>query len=199
MEAIDLGLSVKWADCNLGATKPEEYGNYYAWGEIEPKTTYSFNTYKWTDMQDERRKYIIDLFNKYCTHSDYGEVDNKTVLDLADDAAAQILGSKWCIPTDEEWRELREKCTQFWTTRNGISGYEIKSKINGKSIFIPASGYRESNALYGSNYCGRYWVSELDEEYSLLARSVNVSPAGIHRYSYCRYNGQSIRPVLIND
>ncbi|MBQ7388798.1 MAG: hypothetical protein IJW01_05480 [Paludibacteraceae bacterium] len=101
---IDLGLSVKWATCNVGATSPEKYGNYYAWGETEPKTTYTWATYKWCNGS-------YDTQTKYCTDSSRGTVDNKTVLELADDAANVNWGGAWRMPTDAECQELIDNCT----------------------------------------------------------------------------------------
>lgn len=120
IEAIDLGLSVEWASVNLGATKPEEYGYYYAWGETEyNKTTYSWTSYKWADGSESS-------LNKYNTS------DNKTNLDLADDAAHSLLGEGWRIPTKAELDELRQGCTWTRKTKNGVVGYEGVSKRTGK-------------------------------------------------------------------
>ncbi|MDY4512770.1 MAG: hypothetical protein SPE10_04900, partial [Paludibacteraceae bacterium] len=111
-EYVDLGLSVKWATCNVGASKPEEYGNYYAWGETTTKSTYNWSTYKWCNGSKT-------TLTKYNTSSSYGTVDNKTVLELADDAARANWGGAWRMPTDAEWTELRENCTWTWITKNG--------------------------------------------------------------------------------
>ena len=103
---VDLGLpsGTKWATCNVGATAPEEYGDYFAWGETEPKTTYNWDTYKWCNGSE-------DTFTKYNTKSSYGTVDNKTQLELADDAARANWGGQWRMPTDAEWTELCKNCT----------------------------------------------------------------------------------------
>ncbi|MDY4512785.1 MAG: hypothetical protein SPE10_04975, partial [Paludibacteraceae bacterium] len=122
-EWVDLGLpsGLKWATCNVGATKPEEYGNYFAWGETEPNTTYDWNTYKWATATWDATDEFWDLatLTKYNTDSDYSTVDNKTVLELADDAARANWGGAWRMPTDAEWTELRENCTWTWITKNG--------------------------------------------------------------------------------
>ncbi|MGM9818180.1 MAG: hypothetical protein ACI30B_04270, partial [Paludibacteraceae bacterium] len=117
--AVDLGLSVKWATCNVGAATPEEAGNYYAWGEIATKETYEWSNY--SDTSDGGSTFI-----KYTT-------DGKTVLDLEDDAAAVKLGGKWRMPTDAEWTELRENCE--WTLTSdyngtGVAGRIVTSKTN---------------------------------------------------------------------
>lgn len=197
MEAVDLGLSVKWADCNIGANKPEEYGNYYAWGEIEPKDYYDWSTYKYGSYYNE--------LTKYCTNSYYGNfgkegfIDNKTVLEPDDDVAIQILGDKWRMPTDKEWTELREKCTWLWATRNGIRGREIKSKINGNSIFLPSSGYRDSNSLYINGYYASYWSSSLDTDYPIATWGITIFSDDVRRYDHFRYYGLPVRPVLSNN
>lgn len=148
-EAVDLGLSVKWASFNLGATKPEEIGDYYAWGETEPKENYTRDSYKWYNGK----------MTKYCDDSSSwggtGTTDMKGVLDEEDDAARLTWGGKWRMPTEAEMYELQEKCTFARTTENGVPGYRITSKKNGNSIFLPASGYKEGQTLkYTENvYC----------------------------------------------
>jgi hypothetical protein len=132
-EYVDLGLSVKWATCNVGATKPEEYGDYFAWGETTPKDAYDWSTYKWCNGGPSTQ-------TKYCTNSSYGTVDNKTTLDLSDDAACANWGGSWRMPTRAEQDELRNNCTWTWTTQNGVNGYKVTG-TNGNSIFLPAAGY----------------------------------------------------------
>ena len=131
-EYVDLGLSVKWATCNVGANKPEEYGEYFAGGETKPKRIYNLGEYKWYD-----KKY--DEIMKYNTSIEYGLVDNKIVLELADDAAHVNWGGSWRMPTNSEWRELLNNCE--WETKKGINGIIVTSKINGSSILLPLSGF----------------------------------------------------------
>ena len=133
-EYVDLGLSVKWATMNVGATSPEEYGYYFAWGETEPKDYYHSSTYKWCNGS-------YNNLTKYCIDSDFGTVDNKTVLDLADDAAHINWGGAWRMPTVEEQQELLNNCTWTWTTQNGVNGYLVTSKKNGNSFFLACSGF----------------------------------------------------------
>ncbi|MDY4512116.1 MAG: hypothetical protein SPE10_01495 [Paludibacteraceae bacterium] len=182
---VDLGLpsGTKWATCNIGATKPEEYGNYYAWGETTTKATYSWNTYTLTTDGGS-------TFTKYNT------TDGKTVLELADDAARANWGGAWRMPTDAEWTELRENCTWTWTTKNGVNGYEVKSNINGNSIFLPAAGYRYDDDLYGAGDDGYYWSSSLSTDDPDDAWFVYFYSDDVGRYGYGRYYGQSVRPVL---
>ncbi|MCQ2607282.1 MAG: fibrobacter succinogenes major paralogous domain-containing protein [Bacteroidales bacterium] len=150
-EAVDLGLSVKWATCNVGANTPEEYGNYYAWGEIEPKTIYDWSTYKYFNVTSR-------TITKYCTDSTYGTVDKKTTLEKSDDVGYTTNGGNWRMPTSEEWNELREKCTWTWTQKNGVNGYEIKA-TNGNSIFLPATGYQYGSGVKYMGSYGYYWSS----------------------------------------
>ena len=190
-EYVDLGLSVKWATCNVGATKPEEYGDYFAWGETQPKSTYDWSTYKWC-----RGSY--DTQTKYCTNSSYGTVDNKTTLELSDDAARANWGGSWRMPTDAELTELREQCTWTWTTQNGVYGYKVTSKKSGytnKSIFLPAAGYRNDSSILGAGSYGYYWSSSLRTDYPRSAWYVDFDSGGVYRSNGTRRYGFSVRPV----
>ena len=189
---VDLGLpsGLLWAACNVGASSPEEYGDYFAWGETTTKSSYS-----WSNL-----KYCLDgsgdSFSKYNTKSSYGTVDNKTVLDLEDDAARANWGGSWRMPTHEEFQELYNNCTWTWTTQNGKNGYKVTSNKNGNSLFLPAAGYRFGSSLYGAGSYGRYWSASLDSSdpcgaWGLYFGSGGVSPSC---YDY-RYYGQSVRPV----
>ena len=184
---VDIGLpsGLKWATCNVGATKPEEYGNYYAWGETEPKTTYSWSTYKYGSDSDE--------LTKYCTDSSYGTVDNKTQLELADDAARANWGGAWRMPTYDEWSELIDNCTWTWTVLNGHMGYIVKG-TNGKSIFLPAVDFYYRDGLTDAGNGVHYWSSSLDTDYPYYAWYANGGPDIVNWYS--RYYGRSVRPVL---
>lgn len=159
-EAVDLGLSVKWASFNLGATKPEEYGNYYAWGELITKTGYSWSNYRFRTGGDSTSNVML---SKYNTKASHGPVDNKITLDLSDDAAHYLLGGSWRMPTAEECQEIVDKCIWYWTTMNGVNGFKITSLINQQSIFLPATGYKEaSNNMYLGERCA-YFTSTLRE------------------------------------
>ena len=148
---VDLGLSVKWATCNVGATKPEEYGDYFAWGETSPKTNYADDWSNYFDTNDGGSNFI-----KYYNNG------GKTTLDLADDAAAANWKGNWRMPTKAELEELRNNCTWTWTTLNSISGYEVKGP-NNNSIFLPVSGWRSNSVLYADGDRGYYWSSSLYE------------------------------------
>ena len=194
MKAIDLGLSVKWATCNVGATLPEEYGNYYAWGETEPKENYFGSNYKFCN------------YTKYKTNShpwlpyNVDSFDNKTQLERADDAASANWGGKWRMPTDAEWAELIENCAWTWTTRNGVNGYEVKSKINGNSIFLPAAG-NKSECICGFEGQNGYYLSNMLSD--LVLDNCSKYAKGVFFTSeyyelvlkFNRFNGCSVRPV----
>ena len=190
-EYVDLGLpsGLKWATCNVGATKPEEYGGYYAWGETEEKENYDWSTYKWCNGS-----YYTQT--KYCTNGSYGTVDNKTVLDLEDDVAHVKWGGNWRMPTQAEQDELRTKCTWTWTTQNGVNGYKVTSKTNGNSIFFPAAGCRNGAYLNYSGSGGDYWSSSLFGGDSDYAYGLGFS-SGCYNWSDYdrRYYGFSVRPV----
>ncbi|MGN0186261.1 MAG: hypothetical protein ACI392_00740 [Paludibacteraceae bacterium] len=182
---VDLGLpsGTKWATCNVGASSPEAYGDYFAWGEITTKTTYSWDTYTLTTDGGS-------TFTKYNT------TDSKTTLEPEDDAAAVNWGGAWRMPTDDEWKELRENCTWTWTTQNGVNGYEVKG-TNGNSIFLPAAGYRSNDDLDYAGGDGNYWSSSLYASYPFDSWNVNFNSDNVYRYNSGRYYGQSVRPVLL--
>ena len=184
---VDLGLSVKWATCNIGASKPEGYGYYFAWGETEPKTTYDWTTYKWCRGSNA-------TLTKYNTDNDYGIVDNQIQLELSDDAARIILGGNWRVPTKAEQDELRNNCTWTWTTLNGVKGYKVTSNRNGNSIFLPAAGYRKDCSLENIGRYGHYWSSSISTDFTTSASEVFLG-SGIHCSINCRVIGQSVRPV----
>ena len=165
MKAIDLGLpsGTKWANMNVGATKPEEYGLYFAWGETEgygsdigDGRVFNWTTYKWCNGS-------YNTLTKYNTNSSCGTVDNKTELDLADDAAHANWGGNWHMPSYDQIKELFNSnyTTSVWTSVNGISGLRVTSKSNGNSIFLPAAGYRWDTSLNYVGSWGYYWSSSL--------------------------------------
>ena len=188
---IDLGLSVKWATCNVGATKPEEYGDYFAWGETQPKDNYGWSTYKWCNGS-------YNTLTKYNTDSSCGTVDYKTTLELSDDAARANWGGSWRMPTDAELTELREQCTWTWTTQNGVYGYKVTSNKSGytnKSIFLPAAGYREDSTLRSAGSYGDYWSSSLYTDFPYYALGVTFSSGIVYWNYHYRRCGLSVRPV----
>ena len=193
-EAIDLGLpsGTLWASCNVGATKPEEYGDHFAWGETEPKENYSWGTYKWCNGNQHS-------MNKYCYDSAYGIIDNKTVLELEDDAAYMIFGSEWRMPTKEEQDEFRENCDWEWTIHKGVTGMKVKSRKNDVCVFLPACGYRSGNSKsYVSEY-GYYQSASLDMTNSDDSYYFYFNSAGHYWQDFSttvgRDVGFSVRPV----
>ena len=205
-EYVDLGLpsGIKWAKRNLGASKPSDYGNYYAWGETEPKADYTWATYKWmqagqSDWKHITKYTIADGQTEGIWYDAGGTFigDNKTTLEAADDAATRKLGSPWRMPTLVEIRELLDanNCTWTWTTQDGKNGYEVKSKTNGNSIFLPAAGYRGGSELGSAGSEGDYWSSSLDAARSYNARGLNFVSGGHVWYYYYRVFGFSVRPV----
>ena len=194
---VDLGLSVKWATCNVGADKPEEFGDYFAWGEIKPKAHYDWTTYTWCNGSSS-------TLTKYNYNKDFGIVDNKMTLDKTDDAAAANWGGKWRMPTDAEWIELCEQCTWIWTSQNGVKGYKVISKLNGNSIFLPAAGFIMNTSLRSAGNqnindggtIGDYWSSSLysnrpDYACREYFRSTFTRGTGYES----RHYGFTIRPV----
>ena len=187
-EYVDLGLSVKWATCNVGATKPEEYGDYFAWGETEPKDVYNWSTYKWCDGSET-------TLTKYNSNSSNGIVDNKRTLELDDDAARVNWGGSWRIPTTQQLEELRTECTWILTTQNGVKGYNVTSKNNGNSIFLPAAGCHDYG---GIDYAGTYfycWSNSLSTVTSAIFLYTSAPPTVVNSGPRPRYYGLSVRPV----
>lgn len=182
-EYVDLGLSVKWATCNVGANKPEEYGDYFAWGETTAKETYNWSTYKWYYSSTDR-------ITKYRALS-----SGTYLLELPDDAARVNWGSSWRMPTEEEQKELINNCTMTWTTQNGVSGVRVTSKINGNNIFLPAAGFRNDSSLDGAGSYGDYWSSSLYTRNPYDAFGLSFGSDYVYWFNPNRYFGLSVRPV----
>ena len=180
---VDLGLTsgTLWATCNVGAFAPFDFGDYFAWGETEPKTEkyYDWTNYKWSTGQDGH-------------YSKYTDEDGKTVLDREDDAAWANWGGDWRMPTQEEMEELREECKWKWIWM--FKCFNITGP-NGKSIILPAAGYYNQGGCYNVNTECRYWTSsiytrDIEEAYFLLGEYRHVDPVAGDRYY-----GRSVRPV----
>lgn len=191
---VDLGLpsDLKWATMNVGASSPEEYGNYYAWGETEPQSsnTYDYSSYQWCNGS-------YSTMTKYCVNSDYGTVDGKTTLYAEDDAATQNWGGAWRMPTHAEQEELLSYCTWEWVTSyNNVSvnGYVVTGS-NGNSIFLPAAGYRDYGSLNAAGSNCYYWSSSLVEGRSFSAWVLFLYSTGRYSDYDSRYRGQSVRAV----
>ncbi len=206
---IDMGLpsGVKWASFNLGASKPEEYGDYYAWGETEPyyssqdpltwkegkEEGYYWPSYKWCMGTGE-------TITKYCSSESFGSdhfVDDRMTLEQSDDAVQVNLGGKWRMPTDGEWTELMENCIWTWTQENGVNGYRITSNTSGQSIFLPATGFYQDTYHLSAGSFGHYWSSSLYDFYPDRAWCVCFWKDDVQRSpNYFRNFGLTIRPVF---
>lgn len=182
-EYVDLGLSVKWATCNVGATSPEDYGHYYAWGETSTKSDYSSSncpTYGLSISQLQSQGYI----------------DGEGNLTPQYDAATANCGGDWRMPTGAEQVELLNNCTWTWTTQNGVNGYNVKGP-NGNSIFLPAAGFRHGSSLKYAGSIGFFWIStHYDDDYDNEARGLNFGSDDQYMTNCIRFCGQSVRPVV---
>lgn len=187
-QAVDLGLSVKWANMNVGASKPEDYGDYFAWGETKPKTNYDWSTYKWCNGS-------YYMMTKYCTNSSYGTVDNKGILEPEDDAARANWGDKWRMPTYSEQIELSTRCTWRMTSLYGVNGYLVTGP-SGNSIFLPAAGSRQGSSLMGTGEYGNFWRSDVNLSTPIWANGLLINDMEHSPYfGSSRCNGLSVRPV----
>ena len=188
-EFVDLGLpsGLKWATCNVGAVTPEEYGDYFAWGEVETKANYTYQNYKWWTNGN------YEQITKYCSNHSYGTRDNKKELEASDDAAAANWGEGWRIPTSTEFDELIDNCTWTWTTQNSVQGWKVSA--NGKSIFLPAAG-SFSNVLQYAGSNGAYWTcsNNVSQSYYSYALIFTNSVKACDKENF-RYVGYSVRPV----
>jgi len=193
-ESVDLGLpsGTLWADRNIGASSPEDYGDYFAWGETTTKSNYEWLNYKYVEGNHN------DRFTKYCSKSDFGNkgyTDSLSTLERSDDAATANWGSNWCMPTRQQFQELKDNCTWTWTTRNGKSGYEVKGK-NGNLIFLPVGDCIINTDLSDAGGDGYYWSSSLAMDRPSYARclcfdSDFVNPGSV----FARRCGLPVRPV----
>ena len=181
-EYVDLGLSVKWAACNVGATSPEEYGNYYAWGETTTKAKYN---------ESNCPNYGLSISQL----QSQGYIDSEGNLTAQHDAATANWGGSWRMPTKSEMQELIDKCIWTWTTQNGVNGYKVKGP-NGNSIFLPAAGYRIGSSLFDAGSKSSCWSSSPNESDSDRAYYLYFYSSYHDMYYYNRDNGQSVRPVI---
>lgn len=190
---VDLGLSVKWATCNVGANTPEAYGDYFAWGETKPKVVYGEKIYKYNEGVEK-------TITKYNFSAAHGAVDNKYVLDLEDDAAHINWGGKWRMPTRKECAELEEICTWQWKQYNGVKGYLVTGP-NGNSIFLPAAGFKKEKEILEVGIRGFYLSNTLMKaktDYHTYSPYVLIAKWGTESkywWGRSRYYGIPVRPV----
>jgi len=186
IEAVDLGLSVKWANMNVGAKTPSGFGSYFAWGETKTKQFFSWNTYTWS-------KGDSPSLTKYST------LDRRTQLALSDDAARANMGGDWRMPTVDEYEELIDNCKWEWTNKDGINGYKVTSKKNGNSIFLPITGFRFYGDVQFRAINGIYWTSSLytANPYKAWCLEFNFSDVKVHYGDLTsnRFSGRCIRAV----
>ena len=191
-EWVDLGLpsGTKWYSCNIGATKPWEYGSYFAWGETSPKASYNWSTYAHGTGRYE--------MTKYCYDASYGLndfTDTLTVLEPSDDAAHVAFGGAARIPNETEWQELIDNCTGEYTTLHGVQGYLFTSNANGNTLFLPAAGLMNNTNLAFAGSEGYYWFVTLSTMDPEGARYFNFYSGHTQISNYVRFYGLSIRPV----
>lgn len=185
-EMVDLGLpsGLRWASCNICASRPEEYGEYFSWGEGFPKDDYSLVHYKWWND----RVSLADRLK-------YNKDDGLTTLEADDDTATLQWGNGWRMPTKDEFRELLDFCKWSWTSRGGINGYTVVGP-NGNSIFLPAAGFHMDTRLIRPGEEGAYWSSTLGDTPSVLASQLGFKQDGHYPIETYRDYGYSIRPVF---
>jgi uncharacterized protein (TIGR02145 family) len=192
---VDLGLpsGTLWATCNVGASSPKGYGNYYAWGETSTKSTYNWDTYKYANGN-------YDKLTKYCNKSGYGYngfTDNLTTLLPEDDVATANWGNGWRTPSKTQWDELLKNTTNKWTRQNGKKGRLFTSKMNGQTLFLPAAGDRSDGGLHDAGRGGFYWSSSLYTGSPYDACALYISSGDSSMYTDDRYYGQSVRAVRV--
>ena len=216
---VDLGLEsgTLWATCNLGATAPWKYGDYYAWGETQTKDNYSWDTYKYCEDGDYKK------ITKYCHNAEFGNngfTDALTTLEPADDAATAVLGAGWAMPTNADWEELESQCYWVWTFNynlQSVSGYIVyKAKSAGDKgtkvfsdgtpsasysladahIFLPAAGCRDGSKLKLADHQGYFWSSTIDDYYPSCAQYCDFSTLFVLSSNFGgRDDGCSVRPI----
>ena len=215
-DCVDLGLpsGTLWATCNVGADSPEEYGDYFCWGETEPKDVYQWYNYKWAHwvydtISDHYYRVVEEVWYKYSfeswTENGTLDGDHKTELDPEDDAAYVNWGSNWRMPTLEQLQELKEKCTWEWTVQNGVKGYLVTGR-NGNSIFLPAAGGRSYDLYYDGKFA-YYWSRSLCSPGKLKIEDAGQRHAYILFFNSfgeqeiwynSRYEGNTVRAVRIS-
>lgn len=195
-EYVDMGLpsGTLWATMNIGASSPEDYGDYFAWGETSPKDVYGWSTYKWCNGS-------TNTLTKYCTNGNNGYNsyrDNKNELDPDDDAATANWGPEWRMPSIEQMQELNNNCSTVWTTRNGVDGMLFTSNINGKSLFLPAAGYRSGSSFNYQGTDSYYWSRTLYTGNPNDACNMSVLSGTVYWLQTYRTQGQSVRAVRVS-
>ena len=189
---VNLGLpsGTLWATMNVGACSPEDYGDYFAWGETTSKQVYEFETYKWYNN-------TYYTYTKYCISSSYGTVDNKTELDPEDDAATLNWGPSWRMPTQEQIQELINNCSRQWKSLNGVGGIVVTGP-NGNTLFLPAAGYRLNGSVYNAGTYGYVWSRTLSASKTYNACSLIFNPGELYLEDFVRIAGFTVRAVRVS-
>lgn len=199
---VDLGLpsGTLWATRNVGASSPEECGDYFAWGETKPNTVYSIKTYKWFEDYDRCGvDYGCGIWHNGYLYKKYKDTDNKIELDPEDDAAYVNWGSQWRIPSLDQFKELVEKCALMGIEYNGVVGMLVTGP-NGKKLFLPAAGFRDGGVLEGLNHIGNYWSRTLEtsQKYECAFYMRFVPEFTEWNGIFPRSKGLSVRPVRLS-
>ena len=199
---VDLGLpsGTLWATRNVGASRPEECGDYFAWGETKPNTVYSIRTYKWFEDFDRCGvDYGCGIWHSGYIYKKYNDTDNKIELDPEDDAAYVNWGSQWRMPSLDQFKELVEKCALKGIEYNGVIGMLVTGP-NGKMLFLPAAGFRDGGELFEVVNHGNYWSRTLDtSEKDECAFNLRFVPRStIWHHCFPRAKGLTVRPVRVS-
>lgn len=191
---VDLGIpgGLLWATCNIGAKTPDEAGTFFSWGETEPKASYGYDNYKWCNgSYNNMNKYTYDY-----DHAAGKVLDSLKTLQAVDDAATQLLGEGWRIPTKKQFADMIYRCDYKECKLEGTWGYLFTSKENGNTIFIPLAGCRDYEELLHTDW-GFYWTTELNtansEESYVLWLKKSANP--VEKKPQLRYLGLPIRAV----
>lgn len=190
-EEVDLGLSVKWAACNVGASKPSDYGFYFAWGECTDKFDFSWSNYLYADGTDKS-------LTKYSSNINFGVDDDLLSLQIEDDAANVNMGDTWRMPTDAEWDELLNLCICLWTEVDSVEGYLFMSTnpdYKDATLFIPAGGYSDDCFIYTKGDSGYYWSASLVDSNPSCAYGIILNDKVQEWEQAPRYRGYNVRAV----
>jgi hypothetical protein len=191
-EWVDLGLpsGTLWATCNVGASSPEEYGDYFAWGETAIKEVYDWSTYKLCDGRDS-------TLTKYCTDGACGVVDNKTELEPEDDAAYVNWGPTWRMPTMDQLLELKDVCSWQRAEMNGVNGALVTGP-NGNTVFFPLAGARNGSEFERVGNYVYFWSTALYSDDTRVARYLYSNGTTKQAWNRLRYYGFTVRAVRVS-
>ena len=194
---MDMGLpsGTKWATCNIGANKPEQYGNYYSWGETEPKKSYSWRNY--LNVLDASFKDQNTCGTERDPLKEFVYPNFKTLAGTVYDVAHVKWGGSWVMPSDAQFHELfnEDHCTLGWVTQNGVNGFKVTSLVNGNSLFFPAAGDMFDDELTDEGSFGSYWSATSTENSTFRANTQTFHNNDDRDGHYSRYIGMTVRAV----